>query len=126
MSFKDDVIFPGRLVIEELQKVVASALALTYVSYFEGFGIPIVEAFYAETPVITSNVTSMPEIAGDAALLVDPFSIKSISSAMLKIASDEQLQKELIKKGRERKKLFSWQKSADKLWEAMEKAFYLK
>jgi len=126
MIYKNDVIFSGRLEIAELQKVVASALALTYVSYFEGFGIPIVEAFYAETPVITSNVTSMPEIAGDAALLVDPFSVKSISNAMLIIASDEQLQKELIKKGRERKKLFSWQKSSDRLWDAMEKTLYLK
>ena len=123
MSFKGEVVFSGRLEIEELQKVVASALALTYVSYFEGFGIPIVEAFYAETPVITSNVTSMPEIAGDAALLVDPFSVESISDAMLRISSDKELQKGLIKKGRERRELFNWQKSADRLWEAIEKTF---
>ncbi|OQX76890.1 MAG: hypothetical protein B6D61_08095, partial [Bacteroidetes bacterium 4484_249] len=89
----------------------------------EGFGIPIVEAFYAETPVITSNVTSMPEIAGDAALLVDPFSVESISDAMLRISSDKELQKGLIKKGRERRELFNWQKSADRLWEAIEKTF---
>ena len=62
MKFKDDIIFTGRLEPEELHKVVGSALALTYVSIFEGFGIPIVEAWYSETPVITSNVTSMPEI----------------------------------------------------------------
>lgn len=121
LKYKDDVIFAGRLNINELQKVVASALALTYVSYFEGFGIPIIEAFYAGTPVITSNVTSMPEIAGDAALLIDPFSVDSISGAMLTIVNDNELRKSLIQKGHERAKDFSWQKSADKLWTSIEK-----
>ena len=121
MAFRDDVIFSGRLGLDELTKVVASALALTYVSYFEGFGIPIVEAFYAETPVITSNVTSMPEVAGDAALIIDPFSIESISDAMKQISTNESLRKSLIEKGKERAGLFSWQKSADRLWGAIER-----
>jgi len=121
MENKEDVIFSGRLEFAELQRVVAAALALTYVSYFEGFGIPIVEAFYAETPVITSNVTSMPEIAGDAALLVDPFSVDSICGQMQKIASDSVLRESLIEKGRERRKEFTWQKSADRLWDSIEK-----
>ncbi len=121
MKFKQDVIFSGRLQFEELQRVVASALALTYVSYFEGFGIPIVESFYAGTPVITSNITSMPEVAGDAALLIDPFSVESISNAMVQIESDEILRKSLIDKGVKRAKEFSWQKSADRLWESIEK-----
>lgn len=122
MQFKDEVIFSGRLEFTELQRVLASALALTYVSYFEGFGIPIVEAFYAGTPVITSNVTSMPEVAGDAALLIDPFSVKSITDAMLKISSDENLRKDLVQKGHKQAKNFTWQKSADKLWASIEKA----
>lgn len=121
MKFKDEVIFSGRLELKELQLVVASALALTYVSYFEGFGIPIVEAFNAGTPVITSNVTSMPEVAGDAALLVDPFSVQSIIDAMIRISSDEELRKSLIAKGKIRSKNFSWQKSADRLWGSIEK-----
>ena len=121
MYFREDVIFSGRLGLDELTKVVGSALALTYVSYFEGFGIPIVEAFYAGTPVITSNVTSMPEVAGDAALIIDPFSVESISEAMKKISSDENLRKILIEKGKKRAELFSWQKSADRLWESIEK-----
>ena len=82
------------------------------------------EAFYAGTPVITSNVTAMPEVAGDAALLIDPFSIQSISNAMQKITADENLRKSLIEKGNERKKDFTWQKSADKLWASIEKASY--
>ncbi len=121
MGFGNDVIFSGRLGLDELTKVVGSALALTYVSYFEGFGIPIVEAFYAGTPVITSNVTSMPEVAGDAALIIDPFSVESIARAMSQISTDEKLRKSLTEKGTERAKLFTWQKSADRLWEAVEK-----
>lgn len=122
MQYKDEVIFCGRLPSEELYLLLASALALAYVSYFEGFGIPIVEAFYCDTPVITSNITSMPEVAGNAALLVDPFSVDSISSAMAKIANDENLRKELVSRSRERRQLFSWQRSADLLWSSIEKA----
>ena len=121
MKFKDEVIFTGRLKVDKLHKVLASALALTYVSYFEGFGIPIVEAFRCDVPVITSNVTSMPEISGDAALLVDPFSIDSIAAAMKTIAENEELKNNLIEKGRQRRKEFTWQKSADNLWKAIEK-----
>jgi glycosyltransferase involved in cell wall biosynthesis len=123
MNYKDDVIFAGRLEFSELTRVLGSALALTYVSYFEGFGIPIVEAFYAGTPVITSNVTSMPEVAGDAALLIDPFSVNSICQAMQQIANDSLLRKSLIMKGYERAKMFSWQKSADLLWDSIQKVF---
>jgi glycosyltransferase involved in cell wall biosynthesis len=123
MHHKEDVIFVGRLDFNELTRVLGAALALTYVSYFEGFGIPIVEAFYAGTPVITSNVTSMPEVAGDAALLVDPFSVDSILQAMQQIANDEVLRESLIKKGSERAKMFTWQKSADLLWDSILKVF---
>ncbi|MDD5569834.1 MAG: glycosyltransferase family 1 protein [Bacteroidales bacterium] len=122
MKHKNDVIFCGWLLPNELKNVLGAALALTYVSYFEGFGIPIVEAMYCDTPVITSNCTSMPEIAGDAALIVDPFSPESICSAMLKIAKDKNVSADLIKKGQIRRQEFSWQKSADLLWNCVMKA----
>ncbi|MFO8129502.1 MAG: glycosyltransferase family 1 protein [Bacteroidales bacterium] len=121
MSFKNDVVFSGRLTSEELHRVMASAMALTYISYFEGFGIPIVEAFYCDTPVITSNVTSMPEVAGDAAILTNPFSIGSITEAMMDLAENPGLQQELIEKGRERRKLFTWKNTAEQLWQSIEK-----
>ncbi|MBK9356760.1 MAG: glycosyltransferase family 4 protein [Bacteroidales bacterium] len=121
MKFRDDVIFAGRLDTDDMQKVMGSALALTYVSYFEGFGIPIVEAFRCGTPVITSKVTSMPEIAGEAALLVDPFNPDDIAQAMHSISTDEALRDRLIKAGNERATDFTWEKSAGRLWNTIEK-----
>jgi glycosyltransferase involved in cell wall biosynthesis len=120
MHYKDDVVFTGRISSSDLRKVMASAFALTYVSYFEGFGIPLVEAFNCDTPVITSNITSMPEVAGDAALLVDPFNHLSISGAMKRLVKDTNLRNQLIEKGRLRRTEFSWQKTAEKLWATCE------
>jgi len=121
MQYKQDVVFTGRLEPEELYKVVGSALAVAYVSIFEGFGIPIVEAWYAETPVITSNVTAMPEIAGEAALIVNPFEPENIANAMKSITFDDGLRKELIERGRKRREMFSWEKTAKNLWASIEK-----
>jgi glycosyltransferase involved in cell wall biosynthesis len=121
MRYQKDVVFVGRLDTENLHKVMASAMATTYVSYFEGFGIPIVESFYCDVPVITSNKTSMPEVSGDAALLVDPFSIQSIADALIKIANNPNLRSNLIEKGRQRRKMFSWQKTSERLWASIEK-----
>lgn len=121
MSFKKDVMFTGRMNPEELKNLYGSALALIFVPYFEGFGIPIIEAMNCDTAVITSNVTSMPEVAGDAALYVDPFSVQSIANAMIKIYNDSKLRNELVEKGRLQKQKFSWDKTASKFWESIEK-----
>ncbi|MBK7029994.1 MAG: glycosyltransferase family 4 protein [Bacteroidales bacterium] len=121
MHFKEDVIFTGRVSDADLSRLMASALALTYVSYFEGFGIPILEAFHCGTPVITSTLTSMPEVAGDAALLVDPFSVDSIVSSMHFIADDAVLRNQLIVKGHKQQGLFSWNATAEKLWNTIER-----
>lgn len=121
MEFKDEVSFTGRLNPVELGKVLGSALALTYTSFFEGFGIPIIEAYNSETPVITSNVTSMPEISGDGALHVDPFKPESIADAMKDITFNPSLRQSLIEKGNKQKLLFSWENTADNLWKSIEK-----
>lgn len=123
MTFAQDVRFLGRLSAEELSQVMASALALVYATLFEGFGIPIVEAFNAETAVITSNVTSMPEVAGDAALLVDPNSVEQISDAMTQLATNENMRQELIQKGREQRTKFSWDQTAERLWDCVMRAY---
>jgi glycosyltransferase involved in cell wall biosynthesis len=120
MQHRSQVIFTGRLEPEELKEVLASALALTFVPFFEGFGIPIVEAFRAGTPVITSNITAMPEVAGDAALLVNPFDTTEIADAMKKITFASDLRKEMVEKGFLRCRLFSWEKTAVRFWEAIE------
>ncbi|MBN1181048.1 MAG: glycosyltransferase family 4 protein [Bacteroidales bacterium] len=121
MKYRDEVILLGRVEPEELNNVLSSALALMYVSFFEGFGIPIIEAFNAGTAVITSNTTSMPEVAGDAAEIVNPYSIDSIAKAMEKVAFDEDYRKLLIEKGFKRKELFSWDITAYKLWQTIAK-----
>lgn len=121
MIHKQDVLFLGRVPSSELKDILASAFALTYVPFFEGFGIPILEAMYCDVPVITSNVTSMPEVAGQAAILVDPKSVSEIKDAMIKVYSDKMLRKELVHKGRLQRKKFTWDLTAQKLWKAVEK-----
>lgn len=119
MKFKKDVIFTGRIEDAQLHRLLPSALALFYISYFEGFGVPVIEAFCSGVPVVCSEVTSLPEVAGDAAYKVDPFSVDEIATAMKEIESDEQLRSTLIDKGNQRKLDFSWDKTADKLWESI-------
>lgn len=121
MQFKNDVIFLGHLLKDGLAKVTAAATALVYPSFYEGFGIPIVEAMNCDVPVITSNVTSMPEVAGDAGLLVDPHSVDDIANAMTQLYFDAALRDKLIANGRIQRQKFSWQKTAEKMWQAIEK-----
>lgn len=119
MVHKNDVVLTGHLGRAELAQLMGAAEALTYVSLFEGFGIPIVEAFRCNVPVITSNVTSMPEVAGDAALLVDPLNIDAIAAAMHNIVTDVELKNGLVDKGKTRLQKFNWQRTADRLWQTV-------
>ncbi|HYV92274.1 MAG TPA: glycosyltransferase family 1 protein [Chitinophagales bacterium] len=128
LQHKRDVIFPGHLSRIDLSRLMGGALALVYVSFFEGFGIPIVEAMNCDVPVITSNVSSMPEVAGDAALFVDPHSVSDIASKLELIflagtgRNNESLRNQLIEKGRVQRQKFTWQNTADRLWECVMKA----
>jgi glycosyltransferase involved in cell wall biosynthesis len=125
MKYKDRVIFTGRLNADDLNQVIGAALATTYVSYFEGFGIPIVESFRCETPVLTTNVSSLPEVAGDAALYCDPFNPDSIAQSLNFIADDPSLRNSLIIKGKRRRDLFTWDRTAKLLWNSIEKSLDL-
>lgn len=116
MRYKDDVVFTGRLSNEELHQVLGAALALTFVPFFEGFGIPVIEAMNAGVPVICSNTTSLPEVGGNAVLYVDPYSMSQIKDAMIKIYEDQELREELISKGFVQKEKFSWDKTSELLW----------
>ncbi len=117
---KDDILFVGRQDMETLSLILGSALALTYVSLYEGFGIPILEGFQAGVPVITSDVTSMPEVAGDAAILVNPLSVNEIAGAMTRVWGNSDLRSQLVTKGKDRVKAFSWDLSAEKFWGVVE------
>ncbi|MBR1834174.1 MAG: glycosyltransferase family 4 protein [Bacteroidales bacterium] len=123
MRHKDDVLFIGRAEPEELALLLGSATALVYPSLFEGFGIPILEAFHAEVPVVTSNTTSMPEVAGDAALLVEPTNVDQLTDALQRVAKDAGLCAELVARGRKRRELFSWDITASRLWDSMMSTF---
>lgn len=120
MKYKDDVKFTGRLSSQDLNAVMASAVALTFVPFFEGFGIPLVEAMNCEIPILASNVTSLPEIAGDAAIYTHPDSPGSIRDGMVRLVREEGLRDNLIKKGKERRKLYSWDNTARELWKTVE------
>ena len=121
MKYKNDLVFTGRLSTEVLQLILASADALTLVSFSEGFGIPVIEAMYCDIPVICSKVASLPEVAGDAALFVNPYSVDEICNAMKKIASYPELRKSMVIKGRQQREKFSWDNTALKVWESIEK-----
>ncbi len=119
LAHKQDILWLGRVEPEALNGLVAASEALVYVSIFEGFGIPVVEAFAAETAVITSNVTSLPEVGGEAACYVDPYDVEAISAGMARVAGDAAYRAELIARGRRQREKFSWDESARRFDEAV-------
>ena len=121
MEYREHVLFTGRVNDSQLADYTAAAFGAVYVSNFEGFGIPIVEAMQCRVPVITSNISAMPEIAGGAALLADPFSVSSIADAMTRLVKDEALRKNLADAGIQRAREFGWDKTAGLLWESLMK-----
>ncbi|MBC7450775.1 MAG: glycosyltransferase family 4 protein [Cytophagales bacterium] len=120
LIYRHDIHFLGHVKTSELSKIMASAQALTFVPFFEGFGIPVLEAMNCDIPVITSNTTSLPEVAGNAALLVNPESRDSICAAMLRINRNPHTREKLITEGRIQREKFSWDKTASLLWESFE------
>lgn len=120
MQHRQDVIMPGHVDPLDLSALLSAARMLVYPSYFEGFGIPILEAMYAETAVVASNTTSMPEVGGEAALYINPADPDSIASAIVSL-DDDSLRESLIEKGRRQRMLFSWERTSELLWESMMK-----
>jgi glycosyltransferase involved in cell wall biosynthesis len=110
----------GRISDEDLVSLYNGAAALAYPSLFEGFGLPILEAFACGCPVITSNLSSMPEVAGGAALFVDPYKEEEIAEAMLKIMKNDKQRNNLIQLGLRRIKEFSWKKAAEQTLKVLE------
>ncbi len=110
LKLRKSIVFTGYVDNKIKYALVCGAKALVYPSFFEGFGIPILEGMFCGVPVISSNTTSIPEIAGDAAILIDPYDYRTIVKAIDKILSDENLAKTLVKKGQGRVKMFSLEK----------------
>ena len=113
---KDEIIFTGHLPLSKLAEVMGSATIFTYVSYFEGFGIPLVEAMRCGTPILSGDRTSLPEVADDCAVYCNPFDTNDISEKLTSLANDSKLQTELSEKGIKRSELFSWDKTANEIW----------
>lgn len=112
LGIEDMVKFLGRIEDKYLPSLYSGAIALVFPSYFEGFGLPILEAQSCNCPVITSNISSMPEVAGKGAILVNPYQAREVTKAMIDIYTDDILRDRLISKGSENIKRFSWEKCA--------------
>ncbi len=113
-----DLVIAGQTIpwldLGDLELLYASADVLLYASLYEGFGLPILDSFLVGVPVITSNISSMPEVGGDAALYVDPLNLEDIKEKLDEVINNRDLQKDLIKKGFEQVKKFSWEKTAER------------
>lgn len=112
LGIHKNVIFTGYVIGDELVPLFRNAEFFVLPSLYEGFGSTILEAFATDTPVLASDVSSIPEIAGDAAVLVNPIDTQQIADNMMKLAKDEKLRNELRMKGREQLKKFNWEKCA--------------
>ena len=111
-GFAKDILFTGFVATADLPLLYQAADIFVFPSLYEGFGLPILEAMACGTPVACSNISSMPEVAGDAAILFDPYEKDSISSAIWSIISQADLRKDLAVRGLERCKQFSWARTA--------------
>ncbi len=116
-----NIILKSNLTLEELKKLYQKAKIFIYPSFYEGFGFPLLEAMASKTPVITSNISSMPEICGNAALYVDPYNQKEIEEKLIHLIKNESLQKELQEKGYKRASLFRWERTAKNYLNLFEK-----
>ncbi len=112
LGLQDQVTFTGYVPDEDLPALYNAASLFVFPSLYEGFGLPVLEAMACGAPVVTSNTSSLPEVAGDAALLVDPYDVQAIAAAMRRVLEDPALAEELRQKGLTRAKLFTWEKTA--------------
>ncbi len=122
LNLKDDVIFTDYVTDEYLVKLYNAADLFVYPSLYEGFGLPPLEAMACGCPVITSNTSSLPEVVGDAGIMIDPNDIDSLTESMHKILTDNELRKEMSRKSLERAGMFSWKKTTKETWDVYEDA----
>ena len=119
----DDVILTGYVADEDLPALYRAARAFVYPSLFEGFGLPPLEAMACGTPVVTSDVSSLPEITGDAALLIDPNDERALANALIEVVNNDRLRAELREKGIAQAKKFTWRDAAEKTLRLYQEAY---
>ena len=113
LNLSNSVKFLGYVPEEELPKLYSGADLFVYPSLYEGFGLPLLEAMACGCPVITSNVSSLPEVVGDAGILVDPLDVNGLADMMYKVLNNEDVREKMVKKGSKRAKMFSWERCAE-------------
>lgn len=118
----DRIVFNGFVAEEDLPSLYKGSLGLIFPSLYEGFGLPVIEAMACGVPVLTSTVSSLPEVAGDAAILVNPLSIDEISTGITHLVNDTKLRNELISRGIYQSKKFSWQSVVEKIEKTLAEA----
>ena len=118
----DRIVFLGRIKEQDLPAVYRGAVAVAYVSLYEGFGLPPLEAMACGTPVLTSNVTSLPEVVGDAGLQVNPLNIEEIADGLRRLTEDVSLHHRFRQKGLQRACMFNWDITAKLTWMALQDA----
>ena len=124
LNMPEDIIFTGYIDEADSPLLISGAKAFVFPSLYEGFGTPPVEAMACGTPVISANVASMPEVIGDAGLLVNPFEVDEICNAMERMMDDEMMRCELIEKGLERVQRYTWENSANVLLDVYKKILH--
>lgn len=120
-THKNDVVFLGRKGLDDLSRITGAAHAVVYPSTFEGFGIPLLEAMKCGIPIAASNVTAIPEIAGNSAIYFDPVSVDGMANAMQRVAYDSELRGTLSTNALNRQHQFSWDNTAHTLYRSIEK-----
>lgn len=122
-KYKKDIILPGYIEADDLDPLFEGADVFIFPSLYEGFGLPIIEAMANGVPVITSNVSSLPEVAKGGAILVDPHSVAEITQSLYTILTDKELHRDLCKNGKNRAREFSWEKCAQQTLKVYKEAF---
>ncbi|NJE77285.1 glycosyltransferase family 1 protein [Thermococcus sp. ES12] len=123
LNLQRDVIFTGYVPREDLPALYNAADLFVYPSLYEGFGLPPLEAMACGTPVITSNTSSLPEVVGNAGIMVDPYDVNGLAKAIYEVLTNDRLREELRKRGLERAKMFSWKKTAEETLKVYEEVY---
>ena len=120
LGLEGHVLFPGRVIEDDKAALISGATALVFPSLYEGFGLPVIEAMQCGTPVVCSNTSSLPEVAGDAALLIDPLDVDALAEAMARLVGNAALRRTLVERGYIQAQKFSWQACARQVLSVLE------